>query len=109
MNKREKRYTACISIMIILLAGLIMVACSGCTTYKIKTTKADGTKTELKVKSLRDFKDMALKYSRDGEVVHFEFGAASVVSKTPADAVLKGIEMGIQIATGRPAAANKQE
>ncbi len=30
MSKREKRYTACASIMTILLVGLIMMACSGC-------------------------------------------------------------------------------
>ncbi len=109
MNKREKRYTACISIMTILLVGLIMVACSGCTTYKVKTIRLDGTKTELDVTSWRDLEGVTVLFSRKGEDVKFKFGAASVTSKTPADAVLKGVELGIQIATGRPAASNEQE
>ncbi len=109
MNKREKRYTACISIMIILLTGLIMVACSGCTSYKVHQIRADGTETEVKVKSWRSFQNVALKYNREGDVVGFEFGAASAVSQTPIDAALRGVQMGLQIATGRPAASNEQE
>ncbi len=127
MNKREKRYTACASIMIILLVGLIMVVSSGCATYKVTQTRTEVTgaivETVVEATSWRNFEDLVLKYFRDDEIVEFELsaagvetpidaalkGVAGVASMTPVGAALKGIKMGIQVATGESAATNEKE
>ena len=116
-----------ISTMIILLIGLIMMSCGGCATYRVTQTRTDVTgtvvETVVEVTSWRNFKDLILKYFRNDEIVEFELsaagvetpidavlkGAASVASKTPVGAALKGIKMGVQIATGKSVASNEQE
>ena len=99
--------------VITLLAVLVWVFLAflvvGCTTYDVIQVRSDNSRTEVHIRSWRSFEDVDFKYSRDGELVGFEFGAANVVSESPVDAALKGIEMGIKIATGRPVATNDQE
>ena len=87
--------------VLILLVAILWL--TGCTTYDVLQIRSDQSRTEVHIRSWRSFQDVALKYSRDGEIVGFQFGAASVVSQTPVDAAMRGIEMGIQIATGRSA------
>ena len=103
MNRREERYSAYLGIML----GLVMLICNGCTTYEI-IRNLDGT-TSVFVKSWRSFEDVALEYNRDGEVVKFKFGAASVVSQTPIDAAIEGIKFGVEIASGRSVSDNTKE
>lgn len=103
----DKLFTILITSVTVLILLVAILWLTGCTTYDI-IRHTDGT-TSVHVKSWRSFEDVALKYSRDGEIVGFQFGAASVVSQTPIDAALKGIEMGIKIATGKSASDNNQE
>lgn len=109
MITREKRYGAYIGVLIGFFVWLVLLSLSGCTTYDVIQVRSDNSRTEVHIRSWRSFEDVALKYSRDGEIVGFEFGAASVVSQTPIDAALKGIEMGISIATGRPVVSQDGE
>ena len=68
--------TTSAAVLILLVAILWLTGCV--TTYDI-IRKADGS-TEVHVKSWRSFQDVALQYNREGDVVGFKFGAASVVS-----------------------------
>ena len=103
----ERLFVNLLTGVLVLTLLVILLWLTGCTTYDI-IRHEDGT-TSVHVKSWRSFQDVALVYNRDGDVVGFKFGAASVVSQTPIDAALKGIEMGISIATGRPASTNETE
>jgi len=104
MNDKVFTFLATAVTVLILLS--LILCLTGCTTYDI-IRQADGS-TEVHVRSWRNFEDVALEYTKNGEIVGFKFGAASGISQTPIDAALKGIEMGISIATGRSASDNQE-
>ena len=101
----DKLFTFLVTSATVFIFLAILLWITGCTSYDI-IRKADGS-TEVHVRSWRNFEDVALEYTKNGDIVGFKFGAASVISQSPMDAALKGIELGIQIATGRPDSDNE--
>ena len=107
MMTQPLNWNRVITLLAILAWVFLALLVAGCTTYDVIQVRSDNSRTEVHIRSWRSFEDVALKYSRDGEIVGFEFGAASVVSQTPIDAALKGIELGIELATGRSVGDNE--
>ena len=76
-----------------LLIAIIAVLLSGCTIYKVKSTKPDGKSITVSVYSGRNFEAPDLHYGRDvNGSVEFDFKAASAMDGN--QAILQAIMSG---------------
>jgi hypothetical protein len=91
MNKQERRYAAYIGLMIGLAIGLLLT--SGCMTkYSISKQMQDGSSVVVTVQSFREFEQPQIHYSRDGENVTFDFGAAAATTgESPIEAAVADV------------------
>jgi len=62
-----------------------VLACQSCTIYRVKAEHENGLVTKVFIISGRNFVAPDLKYSREGQVVGFEFKAESSQQPSPVD------------------------
>jgi hypothetical protein len=80
--------------MKILIAILIIILSTACTTYSVTKTMPDGSTVDVKVVSSREFAQPELHYIRQGEDAEFHFGAESVTTYDPSAEIISGILSG---------------
>ena len=79
MSVRMYRNLMAVLVVIVYLAVLVIL--SGCMTkYAITKNMQDGSSVTVLVQSFREFEQPQVHYSREGETVTFDFGAATATT-----------------------------
>ena len=83
MTAHSQHYRNMIAVLIVIAWLALMLTLGGCMTkYSITKNMQDGSTVTVTVQSFREFEQPQVHYSRTGEDVVFDFGAASATTAT---------------------------